>query len=133
MHNRRYLLAGLLAVLVALIVWALASGSEEAVDPKDAARERAMRAQIESGLKNAATAAETYAVDNDGSYAHADESDLIALGLQLPADVTLAGLEMEEARYCIILEHQLLPRDHAWRLASYSSDEGTTSSADDCP
>lgn len=131
--QRKYLSSASVLVLFALIVWALISGHSDApTDPNLEARHRAMRTEIESGLKNAATAAETYAVDNNGSYVDADESDLIALGLQLPDNVTWAGREFEETSYCIVLEHQQLPRDHPWRVASYSSNEGTTSAADDC-
>ena len=131
--QRGYLSSASVVVLFALIVWALVSGhSDEPIDPNLAAEQQAMRAEIESGLKNAATAAETYAVDNNGSYLHADESDLVALGLELPDNVTWSNRVFEETSYCIVLEHQQLPRDHPWRVASYSSNEGTPSAADDC-
>lgn len=121
MPSGKHLTGGVLALLAGLLVWALIAGnSEKPIDRELAARYRAMRAEVESGLKNAATAAETYAVDDQGSYLHADESDLIALGLQLPEDVTWAGRQFEESSYCIVLEHQRLPRDHPWRVASYS-------------
>jgi hypothetical protein len=55
------------------------------------------------------------------------------MGLQLPPNVAVALLEMEESRYCIILEHTRLPADHPWRIASYSSDVGTPMADDGCP
>lgn len=131
--KREYLVGGLVVALLALFVWAILVGRSEKVDPQASAREQGLQAEIESGLKNAATAAETYAVDNNGSYEFADESDLIALGLQLPPNVAVAGLKMEESRYCIILEHTRLPSDHPWRVASYSSEVGAPMSDDSCP
>ena len=131
--KRNHKVAGAVVVLVCLLVWALVAGrADEPVRPPTA-RELAQQAEIESGLKNAATAAETYAVDNDGSYEFADESDLIALGLQLPDNLAIALLEMEQTRYCIILEHLGLPAGHPWKVASYSSDLGTPKPDDDCP
>jgi type IV pilus assembly protein PilA len=130
--TRNYALGGVVTVVVVLVVLAIVSGGSETVDPKDAARDRAMQAQIESALKNAATAAETYAVDNNGDYSQADESDLIAMGLRLPPDITFAGLEMATDSYCLILEHQGLPKDHPWRVATYSSDVGTPTPEDRC-
>lgn len=116
--------------MVGLVVVAMLTGSEG--DPLVTAEQQRMRAEIESGLKNAATAAESYAVDNNGSYEFADERALGVMGLQLPENVTFAGLEAEGSRYCIVLEHQLLPKDHPWRLASYSSDLGTPTPDDGC-
>ena len=131
--KREYLVGGLVVALLGLLMWAVVEGRSETVDPQAAAREQRLQVEIESGLKNAATAAETYAVDNNGSYEFADESDLIAMGLQLPPNVAVALLETEESRYCIILEHARLPADHAWKIASYSSDVGTPMADDDCP
>ena len=119
-------------MLVGLLVWSIVAGKADEPDRPPTALELAQQAEIESGLKNVATAAETYAVDNDGSYEFADESDLIALGLQLPDNLAIASLEMEQTRYCIILEHLGLPTDHPWRVASYSSDQGVTSPTDNC-
>ena len=129
--KRSYLTGTTVLVLLALIVVAILTQGDDA-DPQAVADQQRMRAEIEAGLKNAATAAETYATDNNGSYEFADESDLGVMGLQLPENVTFAGLEMEESRYCIALEHQLLPQDHPWRIASYSSDVGTPVADDDC-
>lgn len=131
--QREFLVGGLVVALVGLLVWAVLEGRSESVDLQTAVREQGLQAEIESALKNAATAAETYAVDNNGSYEFADESDLIAMGLQLPPNVAVALLEMEESRYCIILEQTRLTTDHPWRIASYASDVGTPMADDGCP
>ena len=129
--NRSYLTGAAVLVLVSLVVGAILTQGDGA-DPQAAADEQRMRVAIESGLKNAATAAETYATDNNGSYEFADEMDLGVMGLQLPENVTFAGLEMAESHYCIVLEHQQLPKEHPWRLASYSSDIGVPTPDDQC-
>ncbi len=52
-------------------------------------RQKGWEAQVESAVKNATTAAESYAVDNNGSYAAMDAADLTAQGFRPTTDVTV--------------------------------------------
>lgn len=56
-------------------------------------RESAWRAEVESDLKNAALAAETFAVQNGGSYAGLDEDALDDEGFQLSSDSSTIDIE----------------------------------------
>jgi hypothetical protein len=104
------------AVLVALVVGAIFAGrAEEArttpgrfdqasgrcVGDEPVSRERcdAQLAQVESTLKNAATAEESYATVNEGRYTD-QIAALEAEGLQVPPEVVLTVLASNK-QYCI--------------------------------
>lgn len=76
-------------------------------------------AQVESTLKNAATAQESYAVSNNGSYTN-QVTDLEAQGLQVPPEIELAVFISPAESYCIeALSEEL------GGVLHYSSTEGT--------
>lgn len=98
-------------------------------------RERGWVAQSQSALKNAATAAESFAVANNGDYTPLDGDDGTKLadeGYKRPASVTIL-VTGDGSEFCVMAEHAIL-KDHPWTKATYSSSEGSPSpeDADEC-
>jgi type IV pilus assembly protein PilA len=98
-------------------------------------REKGWVAQSQSALKNAATAAESWAVSHNGDYTLLEGDDGTTLaeeGFKRPATVNIlvAG---DTEQFCVTATHTLL-EDHPWTMATYSSGEGspTPADADDC-
>jgi type IV pilus assembly protein PilA len=101
-----------------------------------AQRKKGWNGQVQSALKNAATAAESHATDNNGSYAALNattESGPVAdEGYKGAADVTLA-ITGDDQSYCIVATHATLTDpDDEWAVASYDSDEGEPKADNAC-
>jgi type IV pilus assembly protein PilA len=81
-------------------------------------RERGYEAQAQSAVKNAATAVESYATENNGSYVGLDGktgADLTAYGYSQNPDVSIS-IKATASAYCITGDHaQLTPN---WKYAS---------------
>ena len=87
-------------------------------------REKGWVAQSQSALKNAATAAESYATSANGGYANLDTlAELTAEGFNAPPNVTVA-VAGTATDYCITATHALLGATHLWKVSTYDSDEG---------
>jgi prepilin-type N-terminal cleavage/methylation domain-containing protein len=86
-------------------------------------RERAMVSQVQAALKTAADTAESYGVENGGSFVGVDVVSLETEGLRVapPIGISIAG---NQRGYCIIASHFDLPLAHPWQTASYWSGEG---------
>ena len=110
-------------------------------------REKSRVAQSESALKNAATALETFAVANNGSFAGVDGADSTVAGdpeYQILIDAGYkkadsVNIEVEttdsDTKYCIRATHTTLPAGHDWKVSTYNSSDGSPSpsNVDDCP
>ena len=85
-------------------------------------REKGWRAQVQSALKNAATAEESFATGNNGAYA-TTEAELDTEGYQANADVTLdmSTIAAGDTEFCIEATHALLDPTEVW---SYDSNVG---------
>jgi type IV pilus assembly protein PilA len=95
-------------------------------------REKGWVAGQQSALKNAATAAESYATGQPaGTYVGLDPAALVAEGFSNVAGVTITVPSATATAYCIVATHANLT-GHAWTVATYDSDEGEPSSADTC-
>ncbi len=85
-------------------------------------REKGYRADIKSGLKNAATAAESYAVENQGSYTGLTQTALEDEGFKPSGDhvfdVTVNGTG---SAFCIEVYDNRLGATETW---GYASDTG---------
>ena len=92
-------------------------------------REKGWVAQQQSALKNAATAAESYATGNNGSYDGLTDAALISNGYVANSTTVVSVTETDTA-YCISANHASLTGD--WDVATYDSDEGEPTSADAC-
>jgi type IV pilus assembly protein PilA len=106
-----------------------------------AQREKAYIAHIQSALKNAATAVESWAVsDTSQSFAALDGQDgafLDAEGFQMPAWATTPGnlsIEASKVEYCIQATYNELSPTNQWRRATYQSSVGKPQqNPDTCP
>jgi type IV pilus assembly protein PilA len=101
-------------------------------------REKGWVAAQQSALKNAATAAESFATSQTaGSYAGLNATTgaagqpLTNEGYSPVAGVTLA-VTASANEYCIVATHANLDAAHAWQIASYDSDEGEPRSDNAC-
>jgi type IV pilus assembly protein PilA len=89
-------------------------------------RERGWVAQSQSALKNAATAAESFATGNNGDYTPLDGDDgttLATEGFSPVAGVTIEVTSADAQGYCITATHDSLA-GHAWEDGHYDSDVG---------
>ena len=95
-------------------------------------REKGWRSQVQSALKNAATAQESYATANNGQYtATLDdlENATTGEGLKYADDVTIAAptVDANSTSYCMTATHAQLPDAEVWAISSDIStpQEGT--------
>ncbi|MBB2921853.1 prepilin-type N-terminal cleavage/methylation domain-containing protein [Cellulomonas cellasea] len=87
-------------------------------------REKAWGAAVVSDVKNATTAAEAYATDNNGLYTGMTDVTLAGAGLTTSADVTLVVTPKDSDKsYTIVGTHGKLPNTHKW---TYDSVTGKT-------
>ena len=97
-------------------------------------REKGWVAQSQSALKNAATAAESYATGANGSYAGltaaAGMGILADEGYNASPDVTVAVVGTG-TDFCLTATHASLGT-HDWKISTYDSDEGEPQINDTC-
>jgi type IV pilus assembly protein PilA len=95
-------------------------------------REKSYVAQTQSTLKSAATAAETYATENEGTFAGLDGDNgalLRSRGFKPSGGVTIA-VASGVGEYCIAATHPKLDGAHMWRISTYNSADDSPSPAD---
>lgn len=132
MIDRRYIVGGVVVLVLGLVAVALflddtAPDDDEALEEREAIYQE----EVESHLKNAATAEESYLTTTLKSYT-TNVADLEGEGLRVDEAISLV-IEIEDARfYCIQATHDLLPEDHPWKVATYSSDIGRPTADDVC-
>jgi type IV pilus assembly protein PilA len=91
-------------------------------------RQKGWQAQAESAVKNAATAMETFAADNGGSYAGALEADLEAAGFNQTDDVELTVSRTSATSYCLLADHGSLSTN-----VYFSAESGKPVTGAACP
>ncbi|MBA3430787.1 MAG: hypothetical protein H0U16_04825, partial [Actinobacteria bacterium] len=82
----------------------------------------------QSALKNAATAAESFATGTGGDYTGMDLTALETEGLQTAQNVVISVTSATANDYCLTATHGDLAAAHAWQVSTYDSDEGEPSS-----
>ena len=96
-------------------------------------REKGWVAGSQSALKNAATAAESYATGTGGDYSAVDLAALQSEGLKTSSNVTISiGTVTDADEFCIVATHGDLDASHAWQVSSYDSSDGEPVVADNC-
>lgn len=102
-------------------------------------REKGYAAQVQSALKNAATAVEAYATANQGDYSGLDSApDLTTIlednGFHVPSWALAFDVVAAVDNYCIEIRHSLASAATGWRRATYFGDRGAPGpSPDNCP
>ena len=94
-------------------------------------REKGYISQSQSALKNAATAAESYATQTGGVYTALNNDDgtiLATEGFKKPSTVTIL-VTAGALEYCVRATHANLSAapEHDWRISTYSSADGSPS------
>ena len=74
-------------------------------------RQKGWVSQAKADLKNAAIAAESYAVDHNGSYVDLDEADLGTNGFRSTTGVTIDVTAADGAGFTVTATHGSLPAD----------------------
>lgn len=102
-------------------------------------RKRGFETQARTTLKNAATAAESYATERGGNYIGLNGDDGTILrdeeGFKSSPGVTIS-VAATSSKYCITGEHSRLdPLTDDWQKSTYNSDDGSPSpnNVDTCP
>jgi type IV pilus assembly protein PilA len=91
-------------------------------------REKAWASQVESDVKNAAIAAESYAVGNNGSYDGLDATALADNGFNETEDVDVAVSGVSAAGYTLVGKNSNLD---AARTFTYTSETGVIVDSED--
>lgn len=94
-------------------------------------RDKAFVAQSQSALADARLLAESYYVDNNGTYSGLTIAELTNQGLR-PSDAVLIVPFPEEQSYCIVATNAGLAPEHEWKIATITSTSGTPSPEGDC-
>jgi type IV pilus assembly protein PilA len=95
-------------------------------------REKGMIAQVQSTLKNAATASESYGTTSGGDYSGIDgDTGVLLAGEGFKSspdlDILVAG---DTTEYCITVTHTKMPASSDWQIATYNSSDGSPSPSD---
>lgn len=104
-------------------------------------RKKGYNAQVQSALKNSATAIESYATDKNGDYSGLNGSDLTTLqpggandqGLKVAPGVT-GTIKASSSTYCVYATTSNLATGDDWFKATYQSSNGAPAATPDaCP
>jgi type IV pilus assembly protein PilA len=87
-------------------------------------REKGWVSQQQSALKNAATAAESFATETGGDYTGMTTADLTSNGFNPTSDVTLAIVSAGATAYCLSAVHD--PVTVTWYYSSADGEPTTT-------
>ena len=102
-------------------------------------RQKGYAAQVQSALKNAATAVEAYATENEGDYSGLETDPDVAATLEdhgyiVPSWATTFDVVASTDNYCIEIRHSLATASTGWRRATYFGDQGAPGASPDvCP
>lgn len=127
----------LIELLVVIIIIAVLAAIAIPVFIKQ--REKGYAAQVQSALKNAATAVEAYATDNAGKYSGLETvPDLAATlqdnGFKVPSWAMTFDVVAGDSNYCIEIRHASASAGTGWRRATYFGDRGAPGATpDNCP
>lgn len=97
-------------------------------------REKAFIADVNSALREAATATEAYGLENEGEYSglNGDTGPLLeAQGYAASAAVSIS-VASTPTDYCLTTTYSLLPAGHDWRIATFDKDLGRPTDANAC-
>ncbi len=95
-------------------------------------RNKALVAQSLQGLKDAATSAEGYALEQRGDYSGITSTFLRAQGYRGAPDVVI-DVVGNTLGYCLRATHSDLDAANEWTIATWDSDRPGSSTSDNCP
>ncbi len=127
----------LIELLVVIIVIAILAAI--AIPVFIGQRQKAYAAQVQAALKDAATAVESYAAENDGSYAGLETvpdlaATLSAQGFRVPSWASSFDVAAAAHNFCIEIRHGSATAATGWRRATYFGNVGAPApTPDNCP
>jgi type IV pilus assembly protein PilA len=97
-------------------------------------RQKAYIADINSALREGATAAEAYGVEHDGNYSglHGDTGPLLKERGYAASSAVSISVAASDSDYCLTTSYSLLPVGHEWKTATYDNSVGHPSEGDVC-
>jgi type IV pilus assembly protein PilA len=97
-------------------------------------RQKAYIGDVNSALREAATAAEAYGLENDGNYSGLDGDIGPLLEAQGYAASTAVSISVASTAtdYCLTTTYSILPAGHDWRVATFDKDLGRPTDANAC-
>jgi type IV pilus assembly protein PilA len=104
-------------------------------------REKGFEAQMQSGLKNAATAVESWGTAHGGDFSALNTATnpdyalkLAAEGFDIPSEFLYLNVVVTGASYCIEARHAELTTSSNWRRSTYQQNNGGPQpTPDNCP
>ena len=104
-------------------------------------RQKGFEAQIQSGLKDAATAVESYSTAHGGDFSGLNTSTnpdydtkLAAEGFRMPPEFAYLNVVVTGNTYCIEARHTQLTASSPWRRSTYQQNNGGPQpTPDNCP
>ena len=104
-------------------------------------RQKGFEAQIQSGLKNASIAVETYSTKHGGNYSGLNTATnpdyltkLADEGFNMPSGFTYLHVVVTGNSYCIEARHSDLTASSAWRRSTFQQNHGGPEpTPDTCP
>jgi prepilin-type N-terminal cleavage/methylation domain-containing protein len=127
----------LIELLVVVVVLAILAAI--AIPVFSAQRQKGYAAQVQASLKNASTAVESWATENNGNYSGLETvpdlaAALKAEGFTVPSWAVTFDVTASTTNYCIEIRHANAVAGNLWRRATYFGDGGRPqSSPDNCP
>jgi type IV pilus assembly protein PilA len=129
----------LIELLVVILVIAVLAAI--AIPVFIAQRERGWASQVQSSLKNAATAIESHGTETGGSFSSLNGADstannpayrrVVRQGFKKPSDVDVTvAVVPGGTSFCVTATHSALPAGNDWAVATYNSSGGTPTPAD---
>lgn len=117
----------LIEILVVVVIIAILAAI--AIPVFSAQRQKGYAAQVQSALKNASIAVESYAVSNNGDYSGLESvpdlaATLKAEGFSVPSWAVAFDVSAGTKNYCIEIRHANAASDNPWRRGTYVGDEG---------
>jgi type IV pilus assembly protein PilA len=104
-------------------------------------KEKGWEAQMQSALKNASIAVESYGTAHGGNFAGLNTATnpdyaakLAAEGFTIPPNFTYVNVVVTGSTYCIEARHSMLTASSDWRRSTYQQNNGgPRPTPDNCP
>lgn len=97
-------------------------------------REKAYIADVNSALREGATATEAYGLEHEGDYSSLDGDTGVLLGAQGYEASSAVSISVASSAidYCLTAIYSMLPAVHEWRVSTYDKDLGRPTEANTC-
>ena len=132
--SRRETQAGFTLIELLVVVLIIAILAAIAIPVFIGQRERAYIADVNSALREAATATEAYGLENEGDYSglNGDTGPLLEIQGYAASSAVSILVASTSTDYCLTTTYSMLPAGHDWRVATFDKDLGRPTDANTC-